>query len=123
MAIRDKLRTNAASYLQPGEQIQAVFCAQSTSAWFALISFWIIILSNAYRAVIVTDQRILVCQAGRLTQSAVKAVLREVPRSTQSGPPHGLWYQTDALGEKLYIPKRFAKDVTAADEARAVPAA
>jgi hypothetical protein len=118
MAIRDKIRANAASHLQPGEQIQAVFNAQTTSQWFALISFWIILLSNAYRVVVVTDQRILVFQAGRLQTTVIKGLLRELPRSTQIGPAHGLWYRTDVLGEKLYIHKRFAKDVDAADAAQ-----
>jgi hypothetical protein len=115
MAIRDKLRASAAAYLQPGEQIQAVFNAQTTSQWFALISFWIILISNAYRVVVVTDHRIVVYQAGRLNTTVIKGVLRELPRATQIGPAHGLWYRTDVLGEKLYIHKRFAKDVAVAD--------
>jgi Bacterial PH domain len=119
MAIRDKLKASATPYLQPGEQIQAVFNAQTTSQWFALISFWIIIFSNAYRVVVVTDRRILVCQAGRLRTTVIKSVLRELPRATQIGPAHGLWYRTDVLGEKVYIHKRFAKDVALADSAPA----
>ena len=37
MAIRDKLRSNAAHVLQPGEVIQAVFSAMTTSPWFGLL--------------------------------------------------------------------------------------
>jgi hypothetical protein len=118
MAIRDKLRASAASYVQPGEQIQAVFAAQTMSQWMALISFWIIIFSGAYRIVVVTDQRIMVFQAGRLKTTTIRSLLRELPRATQIGPPSGLWYRTDVIGEKLYIHKRFAKDVTAADAAQ-----
>jgi hypothetical protein len=68
--------------------------------------------------VVVTDRRILVFQAGRLRAVVIKALLREVPRATQIGPPHGLWYRTDVLGEKLFIHKRFAKDITEADAAK-----
>jgi hypothetical protein len=117
MAIRDKLRRNAASVLQPGETIQAVFCAQTVSAYFALISYWIIVFANAYRVVVVTDRRILVCRSGRMTMTAVKGVERELPRGTRIGDPTGLWWPCDSLGGKLYIHRRFHKDVRAADAA------
>jgi hypothetical protein len=120
VAIRDKLRSNAAHLLQPGENIQAVFCAQTTSQYFALISVWIILLTNAYRVVVVTDRRILVCKSGRLRMTPVKEVIRELPRQTPIGPPSGLWWRSESLGERLYVHKRFHKDVNAAD---AVPTA
>ena len=115
MAIRDKIRANAAHVLHPGEQIQAVIPAQITSGWMALISYWIIIIRGAYRVVIATDRRILVCKSGRMRMTPVNEVLREGPRATLIGPPSGLWYRTDALGERLYIHKRFHKDIREAD--------
>jgi hypothetical protein len=115
MAIRDKLRENAAPLLQPGETIQSVFCAQTTSQYFALVSVWIIILTNAYRVVVVTDRRILVCSSGRFRMTPVKEVLRELPRNTRIGPPSGIWWRSETLGERLYIHRRFHKDVNAAD--------
>ncbi len=116
MAIRDKMRSNAAPYLEPGETIQAVFGAQTKSQWFALISLWIIILSNAYRVVVVTDRRILVGRSGRLSASPIREILFELPRATRIGPASGLWYKA-ALGERVYIHKRYHKDVAAADAA------
>jgi hypothetical protein len=115
VAIRDKLRENAAHVLQPGETIQSVFCAQTTSQYFALISVWIILLTNAYRVVVVTDRRILVCKSGRFRMTPVKEVLTELPRGTRVGPPSGLWWRCESLGERLYVHKRFHKDVNAAD--------
>jgi hypothetical protein len=109
------MRANAQPFLQPGETVQTVFAAQTKSMWFAAISIWIIVLSNAYRVVVVTDRRILVCQTGRMTTTPVKAVLAEFPRSTRIGPTSGLWYKCETLGEPLYIAKRFHKDVEAAD--------
>jgi hypothetical protein len=50
----------------------------------------------------------------------VKQVLRELPRNIRIGPPSGLWWRCVSLGERLYIHKRFHKDVNAAD---GVPAA
>src|SRR5690242_11941981 len=117
MAIRDTMRRNAEHLLQPGEQIQAVMPAQTTSQYFALLSYWIIILSNAYRVIVVTDRRILVCKSGRFRTTPVKAVERELPRQTMIGPAHGLWYRCDSLGDKLYINRRFHKDIAAADAA------
>jgi hypothetical protein len=38
-----------------------------------------------------------------------------LPRQTLIGPAHGLWYRVDSLGERLYINKRFHKDIRAAD--------
>jgi hypothetical protein len=115
MAIRDKLKVNAAPLLQPGEVIQAVIPAQTTSQYFALISFWIIILSNAYRVIVVTDRRILLCRSGRFRVTPVKEILQELPRQTVIGPAHGLWYRTEALGPRLYINFRWAKDIEIAD--------
>ena len=122
MAIRDKMRSNASSYLEPGETIQSVFGAQTKSPYFALLSIWIIIFSNAYRVVVVTDRRILVGQAGRITASAIKEILFELPRATRIGPASGLWYKA-ALGEPLYIHKRYHKDIAAADAALDAPSA
>jgi hypothetical protein len=115
MAIRDKLRASAEPLLESGEEIQAVFNAQTTSQWFALISYWILLFANGYRIVVVTDRRILVCRTGRFRVTPMKGVLRELPRNTLIGPAHGIWYRTESLGERLYIHKRFHKDVALAD--------
>jgi hypothetical protein len=118
MALRDKLRANASHLLENGETIQQVFCAQTTSQWFALLSYWIIIFKNAYRVVVVTDRRIMVCRSGRMTTTKVGEVLHELPRSTMIGPASGLWWKCESLGDRLYVHKRFHKDVDAADAAR-----
>jgi hypothetical protein len=123
MAIRDKLRSNAAHVLQPGETVQSIFTAQTASPYWALLSYWIVMFKNAYRVVVVTDRRILVCHSGRFRVTPVTSIVRELPRATKIGPAHGFWYRCDALGERLYIHKRFHKDVTAADAAVGSPAA
>jgi hypothetical protein len=115
MAIRDKLRSNAAHLLQDGETVQVVFAAQTASPWLAFISYWIILARNAYRVVVVTDRRILVCKSGRLSATPVKDIVGEFPRSTKIGPASGVWYKCDALGPRLYVHKRFHKDVNEAD--------
>ena len=115
MALRDKIRANAQQVLQPGEVIQAVIPAQTVSPYFALITYWIIILSNAYRVIVVTDRRIMVCRSGRLTISPVGQVEFEVPRGTRIGPATGLWSKSESLGQPLFISRRFFKDVAEAD--------
>ena len=116
MALRDKIRGNAEHVLEPGETIQVVIPAQTVSQYLAaLVSLWIIVLRKAYRVVVVTDRRILVCSSGRFRFTPVGEVMAEFPRQTAIGPAHGLWYRTDALGETLYIAKRFHKDVAEAD--------
>jgi hypothetical protein len=113
--IRDKIIEHSQQFLQPGEPVQAVAGAQTLSGWWgalsSLVFFW-----NNYRAVIVTDRRILVLACGKFRMGSPKSVVREVPRMTKIGPPHGLWYKTSALGEKLYFHKRFHKDIEMADQ-------
>jgi len=112
--IRDKIIENSQKFLDPGEQVQAVAGGQTVSGWWGVLSnlmyFW-----NHYRAVIVTDKRILVLDSGKLRMGVPKSVVREVPRNTKIGPAKGLWYKTSALGEKLYFNKRFHKDIETAD--------
>ncbi len=120
MAIRDDLRANAQALLHPGETIQSIFPALTVSPYFSLISYANIILRRAHRVVVVTDQRVLICTSGRFRMSPVRAVTNELPRRISVGPAHGLfWYKTDALGEALYVNRRFYKDVAAADGAMA----
>ena len=115
MAIRDKLRANAQKHLQQGETIQQVMAAQTTSAWLALLSYWLVLIKSSNRVIVVTDRRIFVAMSGRFTTTPVKDVLHEVPRPTKVGPPKGLWHKCETLGQTLYIHKRFFKDIEAAD--------
>ena len=116
MAIRDQIAANAAPLLKPDEKVQAVFGAQTVSQYLSLLSYWIIIMKNAYRVVVVTDQRILVCRSGRFRTTPVNEVLAELPRTTRIGEPQGLWWKCETLGPKLYVHRRYHKDVRAADE-------
>lgn len=117
MAIRDTIRATAARLLEPGETIQAVIPAQTINAWLGLLVYWIIVFNSPYRVIIVTDQRILVCRSSRFRIAHVTEVLHVLPRATQIGPPTGLWYRYEGLGERLYIHRRFHVDVLAADSA------
>ena len=112
--IRDKLIENSQQFLRPGETVSAVICGQKISGWWGLLTYlWV--FWNRFEAVVVTPQRILVLDCGRWTMGTPRSVLRELPRATRIGPAHGLWWKCTTLGEKLYIHKRFHKDVVMAD--------
>ncbi len=114
------MRANAGPLLEDGEVIEQVFGAQPMSQYWVLVSLWILVLRNRYRVVIVTDRRIVVARSGRFTQTPIAGVLRVLPRSTRIGPATGLWFRTESLGERLYIHRRWHKDVAAADGAAPV---
>jgi hypothetical protein len=113
--IRDKVRENSQKFLDPGEQIQDVFVAQTLSGWWAALSWLIMLFMSPYRAVVATDKRILVLKSGKFQAGNPKEVLRTLPRSTRIGQPSGLWWKFDTLGEKLFVHKRFHKDIEQID--------
>ena len=110
---QDKIREKVAGELRPSEQVEAAFGAQTASNYWLLavgVGFFAV---NEFRS---TNERILVFDSGKLSFSSPKELIAELPRSTQIGPPQGVfWYSTDALGENLRIHKRFHKDVEQAD--------
>jgi hypothetical protein len=95
--------------------VQAAFPAQTASSLLVLVGYIPFILANKYRCVVATDRRILVLDAGHLSTTKPRSVIRALPRSTRIGPASGLFYRTDALGENLRIHKRFHGDIAAAD--------
>jgi hypothetical protein len=102
MALRDKLRKAAAPYLEPGEQVQAVFLAKRPT------------MQYNDRAVVATDRRILLLKLGHMV-SHVKGVAGEVPRETKLGPCSGFMHPMTAFGTDLEVNRRFFKDVEEAD--------
>ena len=117
-AIREKVTQNAQPLLEPGEQIQAVIPAQTKSGWLGAIGvIWLIFL-NRYHPIVVTDRRIAITDSGRWSQAKPTSIVSSVARTTQIGPPSGLWWKCTSLGEPLYIHKRFHKDVEKADSLR-----
>lgn len=116
VAIRPRLVENSQQFLHPGETVEAVMVGQRISGWWGLLTYlWV--FWNRFEAVIVTQHRILVLDTGRWTMGTPRSVLRELPRATRIGPASGLWWKCLSLGDKLYIHRRFHKDVAAADAA------
>lgn len=111
MALRDKLRAEAERFLDPGERIDAVFGAQGVDPMWSILSPWFIVLRDAYRAVVVTDRRILVVRTSRWRWTKFRTLERTMPRATVLGEPTGLFWRTEVFGERLWIHRRFHGDV------------
>lgn len=116
MAIRDSMRDSAATFTRPDEQIQAVFGAQTASPMMIpLVGAIITLIVNKYRIFAVTDQRILVLDAGKMSMKQARGVVAELPRATRLGPPSGIWHKVETGSEKLRVHRRFFKDIAIAD--------
>ena len=116
MALRDSMRSSAAPYLRSGETVQAVFGAQTASQWLAALTGIFVFLGlNSYRIVVVTPQRILILDAGRVSMKKARGVVTELPRSTRLGPGSGIWHVIPVGSEKLRVHRRFFKDLETAD--------
>ena len=115
MALRDKLKERVQPMLEPGEQVQQVFMAQTASPYWAVISYWILIFKNGYRIVAVTDRSIVTFKAGGFMPSKPKSIVSRSPRAP-IGPLSGmLWGKAIVGGEQLWISKRFFGDVSTAN--------
>lgn len=111
---RTTIRETAKEHLREGEQIQAVFSVQNSLGVIAA-------LRNGYRAVVVTDQRILVCRVGRFRIFRVRGIQTELPRATEIGEPSGVWWHCTTLGpEPLYVGSVHHDDIRDADRARVI---
>ena len=116
MAPRDSMRASAAQFVEPGETIEQVLGAQTTSPITApLIGAVIALIINRYRIVAVTDRRILVLDAGKWTPRTARAVVTELPRATRLGPTSGPCTKIETPTGKIYVRRYFFKDVNAAD--------
>ena len=122
MALRDSMAESARPFLKPDEPIQAVFGAQTASQYVAalggLLFFLVFLNLNRYRIFVVTPERILILDAGKLSMKKARGEVAELPRSTELGPGSGLWHVIMVGDEKLRVHRRFFKDIAAADAAR-----
>jgi hypothetical protein len=93
-----------------------VFGAQTASAYLAVLTgFFLFPLVNRYRIIAVTEERIVVLDAGRTSMKTARGVVAELPRSTRLGPGKGVWHRIPAGAERLRVHRRYFKDIQAAD--------
>jgi hypothetical protein len=117
MALRDKLRERSQPLLEPGEPIEQIFMAQTgpTPYLQAVLSPLILLSIIKRRIVVVTDRAVVVLAAGRLAGTTPKDVAVRLPRQTPIGPVSGLWAKIVLNDERMWVNKRFHKDVDQAD--------
>ena len=104
-------------YLEPGEQIQAVFTAQSGLKPTRIVSNSVLGPKEPIRYVIVvvTDRAIVVLDAGAVRPHFPKSVLARLPRATRLDEPSGSW-GTIQLNRQYWVGKRYREDVMAANQ-------
>ena len=119
MSVRSRLANRAGPYLEPSEQIQAVFPAvsgPSPYSWSRRGSFTA--FSSISHEVVVTERAILVIDLSKWTGRPVRLRLRR-PRDFYFGRLSGLWGSFVLDNTKYWVQKRFHRDIAAADAALA----
>jgi hypothetical protein len=118
MALRDKLTDRVTPLLEPGEQVQQIFLAQAGASPWLANSLGLVgrAMFAKPRMVAVTDRAVVILQAN-FNGTSPTSVLARLPRSTRIGPAKGVWAAVQPSDEKLYVHKRFHKDIEAADAA------
>jgi hypothetical protein len=115
VALRDKIRTNATPFLEPGETVQAVFNTQTGPSPYWSVLTYLVLFWVRVHVVVVTDRRILLLRGSYWKPSASRSVEAVLPRATQLGPQSGLWGTLELNGQKHWIHKRWHKDIATAD--------
>jgi hypothetical protein len=117
-ALRDKLAARAAPYLEPGEQLQAIFMVRSgPSPYLQILTYWIAIFGGTmYGTVAVTDRAMVIIRNGAFLGTRPKRLHLRGPRNALLGTPTGLWGKVQ-LDQRYWVHKRFHRDVVAADNA------
>ncbi|HEX8002790.1 MAG TPA: hypothetical protein VF519_08850 [Mycobacteriales bacterium] len=116
MGYREKLTGRVQPFLEPGEQVRWVFPAVGgPSPWvMALAGALLYTIISKPKIVVITDRGIVLLKASKGTNKPV-AVEKRGPYAPL-GPVKGMWAPIQ-LGERLYVHKRFQKDVEEYDAA------
>ena len=101
MAWRQVLRKGAVAYLQPGEEVQAVFAAKRRT-----------MLYND-RAVVATDRRLLLLALNFFGHPT--GMLAETDRCVRLGPGQGWVHPLTVFDADVVVNRRFFKELAEAD--------
>jgi hypothetical protein len=124
MALRDKLITRVQPFLQEGEKVEQVFLSQTgATPWLQGLGGLLIFALIKRQIVAVTDRRIVILTAGRMSGTSPKEIEAEVPRQTKLGPVSGVWSKVELAGKTRFVHRRFKKDIDEADAALSAPPA
>ena len=116
MALREKLRARVQPLLEPGEQIQSVFLAQTGPNPSFMFLTWFVFFWTKYEVIAVTDRRIAVFGASKLGPAKPKDLIASYPRDSKlANASGGLWGSIELGGVKYWVHSRFRKDQREAD--------
>jgi hypothetical protein len=116
MRAQEKFRRSIEAQLEPGETLHQVIRMQSRR-WPGGILIMLYIFWIDYRALAVTDRRILVFRASIWNDKSVKELLETLPRKTKLGPVSGvgLWVKITLAGKTYWMNQPNRKLVDEAD--------
>jgi hypothetical protein len=125
VSLQDVLRASAEGFLGSGEKIQHAIPLVSRKPMilarvlrifviFTLIDALVDMIVRFKYVVVVTDKRILLGRRNR-RGNRMTAVVQEFPRGTRIDNEHGPYLKSVGLGMKLYVSRKYADDVFAAD--------
>ncbi|HEV2311240.1 MAG TPA: hypothetical protein VGU73_12025 [Acidimicrobiia bacterium] len=121
MALRDKLKERVQPLLEPGEQVQEVWFAQSGPNPNWLFLTWLTLFYRRYWIGATTTNGVVVFHVkSQVAPMQPVAVAQRLPRGTHVGPLAGsLWSKASFTidGKPLWVPRRFYKDIERADAA------
>jgi hypothetical protein len=115
MAYRDRAVRRATPLLQPNEQLQHIFPAEAGAHPILARGFGLLgwLLFAEPRVIAVTDQAVVVFKAN-LNGTQPKEVLARLPLGSLQGQPSGLWGKVQVDGKRMYVHRKFHKEVNAA---------
>ena len=116
---RKDLVQRSAPFLPLDSEIRQVFIYQTAPNFFVFVLVYLTGLAifwARYRCVAVTRDAIYVLETSKPSGGAKpQRLIGTLPRSTQLGPVSGRWAQTELLGERCWVHKRFHDQIAAAD--------
>jgi hypothetical protein len=115
LGFRARAQESVQRFLEPGEEVQAIFGAQTGPSPYFLFLAYIFVFWFKYFLVVVTDRRILLARASIWRTTQAQEVVATYPRETRLGPVSGLWGKIELGGNRYWVHKRFHSDVAAAD--------
>lgn len=120
MALREKLRTRVQPLLEPSEQIDSVFLAQTGPNPNLAFLTWLVLFWTRYDVIAVTDRRTIVFRASRFRPATPRAIAASYPREGDlAHESHGLWNSLDLGGSRYWVHRRFKKELEQTDAASA----
>jgi hypothetical protein len=118
MALRDKLGERVRPFLEPGEQIQSVFIAQTGSNPYLVFLRWLTVFWTKYVVIVVTNKRIAVVRARWPMLTKPRRLVASYPRASRLGGASGAIWGTFVLGgTKYWVHMHYYDDVRAAHDA------